>query len=244
MPKKFAENSKKVAGNAKKAAGAASKIEAENQKRAIAEAAEWSKGAKSTAKKDAEAEKKAEAARKKAEKDALLKAELETLKSAKPSASKDKAGAKKSTPTPLPKRGIDAALGALNSPSPETATGGVQDGTVLPSLVATGIDDALAALELTTGNAASTQLDRHPERRIKAAYAAYEERRLPEVKEEYKGLRLNQMKELIRKEFDKSEENPMNQGHKFVRYDATKEEMAAKKAADRERLENRLAAGR
>jgi hypothetical protein len=49
--KQAVENSKKVAGNAKKAAAAQAKIDAENTKRAAAEAAEWSKGAKSNDKK-------------------------------------------------------------------------------------------------------------------------------------------------------------------------------------------------
>lgn len=44
------ENTKKVAGNAKKAEAAAQKQAVENQKKAVVEEAEWSKGAKSTAK--------------------------------------------------------------------------------------------------------------------------------------------------------------------------------------------------
>ncbi|KAF8454456.1 hypothetical protein BDZ91DRAFT_747605 [Kalaharituber pfeilii] len=231
MPKKPAtENTKKAAGNARKAASAAAKKEAEDAKRRAAEDAEWAKGAKSNAKKEAEAEKKAEAAKKKAEKEALLKAEMESLKSAKPSASKDKP-VKKSAPAPLLRPGIDTAL--------EAAKG--EDSKVLPALVASGIDDALDALSLTTG-VETVQIDRHPERRVKAAYMAYEERRLPQLKEEIPGLRMKQRKEILRKEFDKSEENPMNQHNRIVRYDATKEEIAAKREADRTILENRLAA--
>lgn len=45
------ENSKKVAGNAKKAEAAAQKAAAENSKKEAADAAEWSKGAKSNSKK-------------------------------------------------------------------------------------------------------------------------------------------------------------------------------------------------
>jgi len=230
MPKKpAAENSKKAAGNAKKAASAAAKQAVQDNKRSAVEDQEWAKGAKSSAKKDAEAEKKAEAARKKAEKEALLKAEMETLKSAKPSATKDKSA--KKAPAPLPSKGIDAALSGV----------GGEDSKVLPTLVASGIDDALDALALTSG-AGGKEIDRHPERRMKAAYAAFEERRLPELRGEHPGLRLGQMKEMIRKEFEKSPENPMNQGDRNVRYDASKEEIATKKQTDRTALENRLAA--
>lgn len=52
MPgKKSTENSKKVAGNAKKAEAAAQKAAVEGAKKVAAEDEEWSKGAKSTAKK-------------------------------------------------------------------------------------------------------------------------------------------------------------------------------------------------
>lgn len=82
-------------------------------------------------------------------------------------------------------------------------------------------------------------MDRHPERRFKAAYAAYEERRLPELREEHKGLRLGQMKELIKKEFEKSPENPFNQTG-IISYDATRDEIATKKKEEQVRLEARL----
>jgi hypothetical protein len=45
------QNTKKVAGNAKKAEAAAAKAVAENSKKAIEEEQDWSKGAKSNAKK-------------------------------------------------------------------------------------------------------------------------------------------------------------------------------------------------
>jgi hypothetical protein len=104
------------------------------------------------------------------------------------------------------------------------------------SLSATGIDNALDALSLTEND--SSKIDRHPERRFKAAYAAFEEWRLPEIEEENPGLRRQQRIELCRKEFEKSEENPFNQAH--VRANATKEEIAAVKAQERQKVESRL----
>lgn len=62
----------------------------------------------------------------------------------------------------------------------------------------------------------------HPERRYKAALAAYKERELPTLRQEHPGLRLNQYEELIYKNFKKSPENPFNQA--TVAFDATKEE--------------------
>lgn len=104
---------------------------------------------------------------------------------------------------------------------------------------ASGIDNALDALSLTGGDAGRQRIDRHPERRFKAAYAAFEARRLPEIEVEHPGLRKNQRIEIVRKEFDKSEENPFNQAH--VSYDATREDIARVRGAERAKIENRLA---
>ena len=104
------------------------------------------------------------------------------------------------------------------------------------ALNASGIDNALDALSLTGKDAG--KIDRHPERRYKAAYAAYEARRMPEVEQENPGLRRQQRMDLIKKEFDKSEENPFNQAH--VAFDASKDEIAAVRDAERKKTEARL----
>lgn len=54
-------------------------------------------------------------------------------------------------------------------------------------------------------------VDRHPERRAKVAYDAFEKQRLPELKAENPNLRLSQLKQMIRKDWMKSPENPLNQ---------------------------------
>lgn len=110
----------------------------------------------------------------------------------------------------------------------------------LAALNASGIDNALDALSLaTTGNAVD-KIDRHPERRYKAALAAFEERRLAEMEKDGsgQGLRQNQKKEKIRKEFEKHPDNPFNQV--TARYDASKEELAALKEQERAKIESRL----
>lgn len=57
----------------------------------------------------------------------------------------------------------------------------------------------------------SQDVDKHPEKRMKAAYTAFEEKRLAQLKEEQPTLRLSQLKQLIFKEWQKSPENPLNQ---------------------------------
>ena len=62
---------------------------------------------------------------------------------------------------------------------------------------------------------------------------------MPEVEEEHKGLRKQQRVDLIRKEFERSPENPFNQVS--VAHNATREEIAETKAQERAKTEARLA---
>ena len=82
----------------------------------------------------------------------------------------------------------------------------------------------------------------HPERRFKAAFAAFEERRLDEMKDE-KGLRRQQKVEQIRKEFEKSPENPFNQSL-VGKFDMSKEDKVEMREKEREARETRLAGQR
>ena len=161
---------------------------------------------------DAAAAKQAEAARKKAEKDALLKEEEASLPS---KGTAKKAPAKKSRD-----------LSGLDAPASKKD---------LAALNATGIDNAIDALTLTSNN--QEKIDRHPERRFKAAYAAYEEKRLEEMKDE-KGLRRQQKIEQIRKEFEKHPDNPFNQV--AGSYNMSKEDMKELKQSEKEKKEAML----
>ncbi|KAH7149971.1 hypothetical protein B0J13DRAFT_279732 [Dactylonectria estremocensis] len=214
MAGKKSENSKKVAGNARKADAAAQKAAADNAREAAAEDDKWSKGSKNNAKKEAEATKKAEAARKKAEKDALM-AEDDANTPGK-AAKKSKAPVKKS-------RGLDLAQ--------------MEDAPT--ALSASGIDNALDALSLTAGSS-EDKVDKHPERRFPAAHAKFEERRLQEMKQDGSGvgLRLDQRKQRIRKEFEKHPDNPFNQV--TASYNATREDVAQLKAQEKAKIEQRL----
>lgn len=215
---KKGENTKKVAGNAKKAEAANKKQQETNAKLEAEEASEWDKGSKKASKKAEEAQfKKEEAARKKAERDALLQAEEASIKSKARGAAKQ--AAKK--------------------------TGKIDDfldfNKDVPELSASGLDAALEALALTKqdGGISSKDIDRHPERRVKAAYLAYEERRLPEIRKEQPGLRLQQLKQLLFKEFQKSPENPMNQDTN-IDFNASREDIEAKKKEVKQAREERF----
>lgn len=215
MAKAKGENSKKAAGNAKKANNAAVKAQAEAERLEAAEASKWDEGLKKkNNKKELEQQKKEEAARKKKEREELLAAE----EKANPSKSR---GAAKVAAKRAGK--IDDFLNDI------------------PELLASGLDDALAALALTTtgGGVGDKDIDRHPERRVKAAYNAFEERRLPEIRKEQPGLRLQQYKNLLFKEFKKSPENPMNQ-ETNVAHNASRDEVASKKKEVRENREGRF----
>ena len=223
-PKK--ENTKKVAGNAKKAEAAAQKAAAADAAQERNEASKWDTGAKSNKKAADAAEKKAQAAAAKAERERLL-AEEEKNQPAKPKS----AGAKKAE-----KKTNAVSKGTLNL---DQLDEGEPKSRKEQTINASGIDNALDALDLTTDKNAQA-IERHPERRFKAAYKAYEERRLPEVEQEYPGLRRNQRVEVIRKEFEKSEENPFNQTGN-ISYDASKEDIATEKDRLRKGVEGRLA---
>lgn len=222
-----AENSKKAAGNARKAEAAASKQAKADAAKAAKEDAEWADGAKDSSKKQAAEAKKREAAAKKAARDAELAEETAAVKTTK---TNPKAGGKGKAASASTSRGLDAALAGFDNPESSKSA----------ALNASGIDNALDALSLTSGAASSATVDRHPERRFKAAYAAYEERRMAEGKAdgEWDGLRQNQVKDRIRKEFEKSAENPFNQAN--VSFDASREEVKAVREREAGEIEKRL----
>ncbi|KAI0840941.1 hypothetical protein F5Y06DRAFT_233745 [Hypoxylon sp. FL0890] len=221
--KKGGDNSKKAAGQARKAEAAAKKAAVEDAKKAAIEDAEWEKGAKSNAKKEAQAAKKAEQAKKKAERDAALAEEEKSLPSR--AAPKNSKTAVKKT-----NRGLDNALLEPNLND---------DNKRLPTIETTGIDNILVALSVAVPESTNDiKVDRHPSRRVGAAYAAFEERRLKEMKEDGSGagMRLGSKKVQIGKEFLTSPENPLM--HRLnVAHNATKEEIEAVKQEERARIE-------
>eukprot|EP00823_Brevimastigomonas_motovehiculus_P000398 TRINITY_DN10491_c0_g1_i1.p1 TRINITY_DN10491_c0_g1~~TRINITY_DN10491_c0_g1_i1.p1 ORF type:complete len:229 (-),score=94.77 TRINITY_DN10491_c0_g1_i1:202-888(-) len=69
------------------------------------------------------------------------------------------------------------------------------------------IDNAIAALKLSNDD---EEKDRHPERRMKAAFLAYEDDHLPQLKTENPSLKMTQLKEKLWKQWLKAAENPFN----------------------------------
>ncbi|CAG8725712.1 5858_t:CDS:2, partial [Acaulospora colombiana] len=89
----------------------------------------------------------------------------------------------------------------------------------------------------SVGTMAAT-IERHPERRFKAAFEAYLDQELPQLRKDHPGLRLQQYKDLLFKSFQKSPDNPFNQT--TVSYDATKEEKVEALKKRQEEVQERL----
>ena len=70
--------------------------------------------------------------------------------------------------------------------------------------VAQTIDQAIAVLTV------KDEEDKHPEKRMKAAFKNYESENLPRLKHENPTLKLSQLKQMVFKEWQKAPENPMN----------------------------------
>ncbi len=167
---------------------------------------------------ESEAAKKAEQAQKKAEREAMLAEEERSLPS-RSAPKKAKSAVKKS-------KGLDLSQ--------------LDEGGPLASISASGIDNALDALSLTASSA-DAKIEKHPERRFKAAYTAFEQRRLGEMEADGtgQGLRLNQRKERVKKEFERSPENPFNQA--AAQYNATRDELVQMQEQEKDKIESRLA---
>lgn len=78
-------------------------------------------------------------------------------------------------------------------------------------VVVSGVDDALAAAGEMMSIGEDAPVDKHPEKRMKAAFKAYEEQQMPIMRQDYPGLKLSQYKERIFQQWQKAPENPMNQ---------------------------------
>jgi len=237
-------NAKKESGRAKKAENEAKKGAAAEADKARKDADEWQDGAKGNKAKEEKEEKrraelarKAEAARLLAEEEAAAPAKVK----AAPKAGNKKAA--KATPKPAGPGAIAAGGGISGEKERE------QGAPELPEepevFEATGIDNALDLMEVVTAKMDKASvgqqaagIERHPERRFKAAFEAYKEREMPNARADHPGMRLQQYQDLLFKQFQKSPENPFNQT--TVSYDASKDEkveaLKSKKAAVVDRL--------
>lgn len=126
---------------------------------------------------------------------------------------------------------------------------GGSDKTVV-SYSASNVEDAIDALSLATETGVGAKggpkgkaggLDKHPERRHKAAWAAYQERELPRVQEERPGLRRTQYREMMWKQWQKSPDNPFNQ--ETVAYNAKSGDVQEARQRIQDVMEARLRDG-
>ncbi|MFT7798650.1 coiled-coil domain-containing protein 124 isoform X1 [Arapaima gigas] len=217
MPKKFqGENSKSASARARKAEAKAAE---EARKKQELEDALWQDNDKHVLKKeqrkDDKEKKRLEALERKKENQRLLEEEDAKLKG-KPS--------KTTTGGKVTRAQIEETLRNEQKQQPEVKE---KEKTHLEkplevnvnrvvleegAIEARTIEDAIAALST------SEELDRHPERRMKAAFATFEELHMPRLKTENPNMRLSQLKQLLKKEWAKSPENPLNQ--RFTAYNA------------------------
>lgn len=119
----------------------------------------------------------------------------------------------------------DIRISALNhiavKPSKKKETQTIHDVRLLPNMNradqellaaggeivdARGLDQALSVLKIVDEE---VDQDKHPEKRQRAAYSAFEAERLPQLKGEFPTLKFTQLKEKLQKEWKKHPDNPM-----------------------------------
>ena len=220
MPKKFqGMNSKAVEARARKAATAAAKAEA---KKKAEEDEYWKdddkRSNKKLQRKQAQEQKRLDNVNKKKELGELYKAEEEAMKKyTKPSTSNKVSQAdiatnrrkeqelrsQKLEEEKLKKKNISVQNEEVGENINQVLANAKDDGDV----EARNIEEAISALST------SEELDRHPERRLKAAYKKYEQEQMPILKASNPNMRLSQLRQMLHKQWQKSPENPLNQSH-------------------------------
>jgi len=229
MPKKMGVNSKAEAARERRSAEESDR----RQKSERAKEEEYwreAEGSKSRAarRREEDAEKKAEAAARKAENRRLAEAEAAAVAKA---VSKTDARKANRVAAPAPKvteaellrrreeerfrleRDAEAAkkrAARVNEEEEYERVVVVPNTNRDDSIVeASSVGEAIVRMSLVNSEA-PLPADRHPERRLKASFKAFEEAELPRLKEEKPGLTLKQYKDMIWKLWKKSPDNPLN----------------------------------
>ncbi|KAG2499422.1 hypothetical protein HYH03_002369 [Edaphochlamys debaryana] len=173
---------------------------------------------KAAKKREEEDRKRAETAAKKAEAKRLADLELEELGKAKAKA--EKAGMQKVTHYQLQQQRefedrvradeqAEREMASRRELSAEQYARQVETENInraVEAVDARGVDAALKVLSVKEEDS-----DKHPEKRMKAAWKAYEERMLPDLKQDKPGLKMSQYKEMLWKSWQKAPDNPLNQ---------------------------------
>ncbi|CAG2113313.1 unnamed protein product [Medioppia subpectinata] len=207
MPKKLSTNTKSVEAKARKDAVKQAKIEATER---LKEDQLWTDDDKHVVRKQNRKEekekKKIEVLERKATNKAAYEEEMSALKSKK--AAEDKAAK-------VSRFEINETIDRQNQTKQTVKKVDSIDDKSLEENVnrlvaeednARSVEDAIALLSTN-----EPELDRHPEKRLKAAFTAFEAQHLDRIKAENPNLRLSQLKQILKKDWMKSPDNPLNQ---------------------------------
>ncbi|XP_037946895.1 coiled-coil domain-containing protein 124-like [Teleopsis dalmanni] len=210
MPKKTGMNSKAVEARERKEA---TKKATQEKAKKDAEDKLWQDDDKNLAKKqqrrEDEERKKAEQLRRKAESKALLDEEMSSIKTQGKQPLAKISRQQLAEELEKKQRALDAInaakqpAGRIVMPAPiieENLNRAMADVEV-----ATNVEEALAVLSV------KDEVNKHPEKQMRAAYKVFESANLPRIKSENPTLRLSQWKQILMKEWNKSPDNPFNQ---------------------------------
>ena len=161
------------------------------------------------ARKDEAEKKRLEALEKKKERDEMLAQESQNI--AKSQAKANPVKVTRAQIRELQERREDIARGKSGKPELETHLTAPLVENVnrleVEGAEARNIEEAISVLKVSDDG---PSVDKHPEKRMKAAYEDFESRRLPELKSENPSMRLSQLKQMLRKEWQKNPDNPLN----------------------------------
>lgn len=225
MGKKLATNSKAEEGRARKAAAKEEKNESLRREKELVEEKTWKEGAKDESKRQAEEAKRLEKLIKKQE-----KRELEDQEDREAAKCKPRKAADKHAASPIVT--LRTANWSLSLSDEGSTTHSIE------AYSASNIDDALLLLDASTQSPATTTVEKHPERRMKAAFSAFEAREMPKLRAEHPTLRHTQLMERLYKMWQKSPDNPFNQLH--VAHNLSREEQTQIVQADIDKNLERL----
>ncbi len=238
MGKKMATNSKAEEGRARKAASKEAEKEKQRQEKQKQEDKKWEQGAKDESRRQAEEAKRMEKLIKKQELRTIEEREERELEKFKPVKSSNNTS--DNNKLKLPSASVQPTIRSptLNWSLSRSISDDGSLNSSTEAFSASNIDDALMLLESTNVSSSSMSVEKHPERRVKAAFAAYEAREFPILKAENPSLRHTQLMERLHKMWLKAPENPFNQLH--VAHNVTREEQAKVVQEDIDRNLNRL----
>ncbi|CAH8522242.1 unnamed protein product [Schistosoma guineensis] len=154
--------------------------------------------------------KRLELIERKKEKERLYNDEIAGFKSSKSTVTKEQPSKLTQAQIAEAQKKLEAQLSALNQTTQKSEPAELTPNpnrTEKDGLEARTVEEAITILSFN----GEGDGDRHPEKRLKAAYQAFEERLMPQLKAENPNMRHSQLKQLIFKMFQTSPENPKNQ---------------------------------